>query len=285
LLTFENTRIFNSNFSSSLVYFYNQRELYEYFSPPDANFSRFGNLREFNIREQRYGAKLLFGTQLDKNGSLFSELRHEYQRVYKINDANIPDYKSFTTIKFGILIDNQEQSGFPRSGRVIDLSLESSIFSDSKVDGFSKATFYYHNNLTIGSLTLRPSLMFGVADGTLPFLEFFNIGGEGSFFGLREEEERGRQIIKGSMNYYYKLPFDLFFDTYIYGRYDVGAIWLLPEEIRISNLRHGFGSGLAFDTPLGPARFSAGKSWYFTENPNSVIWGPTEFYFVIGINL
>ncbi len=285
ILSFDNTRIFNSSISSSLSLYYTSREMYEYFPRQGVSSDRFGNLRAFNFEEERYGVKALLGTQLDKNGRLYTELRHEYQRLLRNSDSIKSSFTNFSTLKVGLIVDNQDRAYFPKNGQYIDLSLESNVFSDESSVGFSKASFYYHNNFNFGSLTLRPSLMFGVADATLPFLEFFNLGGEGSFFGLREEEERGRQLFKGSMSYFYELPFSLFFDTYIYGRYDIGAIWLLPDEIKISNLRNGFGLGLAFDTPLGPARFSSGKSWYYKQNPNSIVWGPTEYYFVIGINL
>ncbi len=283
-LSFDNTRIFGSKFSSSLNLYYNEKELYEYFNKQNNNHI-YGKDRAYNYDEQRYGLKFLLGTQLDKSGRLFSELRHEYQRYYRLQDTIIPDYKSYTTLKFGFIIDNQETTNFPQSGQFIDLSLESSVFSDNRVDKFSIAKFYYHNNIKIGDVIFRPSLMFGIADITLPFMEFFSLGGEDSFFGLREEEERGRQIFKGSINYYYKIPIEILFDTYFYGRYDIGAIWLQPREIKLSNLKNGFGMGLAFDTPLGPARFSVGKSWYYTKSSRVVEWGPMEFYIVVGINL
>jgi NTE family protein len=235
--------------------------------------------------EERAGAKFLLGTQLEKSGRLYVEFRHEFQRYNRRTDSVKSGFNRLTTAKFGTIFDSQNKSDFATSGRLIDISLESSIMQDENNVGFSKATFYFQSNINFGDFTLSPSLMFGVADISLPFLEFFSLGGESNFYGLREDEERGRQIIKGSLNYQYLLPFKIFFDTYLYGRYDIGAVWLVPDEIRIAGLRHGIGSGLAFDTPLGPAKFSVGKSFYFIQNPNSVIWGPTELYFNIGINL
>ncbi|MFA5512787.1 MAG: patatin-like phospholipase family protein [Candidatus Kapaibacterium sp.] len=284
-LNFENTRLFKTELSSSFSIYYVNRDMYEY-SPVDMTRNqRFGYERSFNIRENRAGGKLLFGTQLEKNGRLFVELRHEFQRYYRFSDSIIPKFNRVTTAKAATVFDSQNRSDFPTKGRLIELSLESSILQDDNNVGFSKATFYYHDNINLGHLVLRPSLMFGIADISLPFLEFFNLGGEGTFFGFREDEERGRQIFKGSVNYTYRLPINFYFDTYLYGRYDLGAIWLQPDAIKLSSLRHGFGTGLAFDTPLGSARASVGKSFYFVQNPNSVIFGPTEFYFVIGINL
>jgi NTE family protein len=59
----------------------------------------------------------------------------------------------------------------------------------------------------------------------------------------------------------------------------------VPEEMKLDNFRHGVGLDLSFDTPIGPASFSLGKSFYFRENPNGVVKGPTLFYFSIGKKL
>lgn len=284
-MTFDNSRIFKSDLSSSLSVYYTNRDMYEYIPDPERIGNRYGNTRSFNINEERAGLRGLIGTQLEKKGRLFVEVRHEFQRYSRKNDSLIPKFNRITTAKIASIFDTRDKSVFHKKGQFIEIALESSILQDKLNPGFSKATFIYENAVSIGELTIMPSLTFGVADITLPFQEFFVLGGEGSFFGLREEEERGRQLFKGSLNYQYKLPVDFFFDSYLYGRYDIGAIWQQPNQIRIADLRHGIGTGLAFDTPLGPARFSVGKSLYFIKKPNSVVWGPTEFYFVIGINL
>ncbi|MBX3044646.1 MAG: patatin-like phospholipase family protein [Candidatus Kapabacteria bacterium] len=284
-LNLENTRIFKSKFSSGLNLYYVNRDMYEYTIDETRFGKRFGNTREFNIFSERAGVKSLFGTQLEKNGRLFLELRHEFQRYYIGQENTMQGFNRLTTAKFGTLFDSRNRPYFATNGRLIEISLESSIIQDGDNPGFSKAKFQYLSHFNIGNLTITPSLLFGMADITTPFLEFFTLGSEWSFFGMREEEHRGRQIFSGSMSYLYKLPFDFYFDTYLYGRYDIGAVWLNPDDIKLAGLMHGAGSGLAFDTPLGPARFSLGKSFYFTQNPNDIKFGPTEFYFVIGINL
>jgi len=49
-------------------------------------------------------------------------------------------------------------------------------------------------------------------------------------------------------------------------------------------LRHGVGTTISFDTPIGPADFSVGKSFLFKKNlpGNPISLGETEFYFSIG---
>ena len=103
------------------------------------------------------------------------------------------------------------------------------------------------------------------------------------FFGLRKDGLRGRQIFLTSLEYRYKLPFEIFFDTYFSVRYDLGSIWGEQEEIRFRDLKHGIGTSLSFDTPIGPARFSVGKSFLFEKSAgNPIVWGDTVFYFSIG---
>jgi len=82
------------------------------------------------------------------------------------------------------------------------------------------------------------------------------------------------------------LPFKLFFDTYLRGRYDLGSIWSQKEEIRLKDLRHGLGIILSLDTPIGPADFSIGKSFLIKNKlkDNIISWGPLYFYFSIGYN-
>jgi NTE family protein len=124
----------------------------------------------------------------------------------------------------------------------------------------------------------------GVADNTLPLSQQFSLGGQNSFFGLRDYEYRGRQIFAVSLEHSYKLPFKVFFDAYTKLRYDLGSIWVQQEQIRFEDLKHGVGATLSFKTPIGPADFSVGKSFYFKNklSNNSIIWGPTFFYFTIG---
>jgi NTE family protein len=131
---------------------------------------------------------------------------------------------------------------------------------------------------------LNLKLKFGYADETLPLSQMFSFGGQSSFYGYRDYEFRGRQIFTTSLTYRAKLPIDFWFDTYVKARYDLGSIWAQQESIRFKDLRHGVGVSLAFDTPVGPAEFSVGKSFLLKKAlPDNIIsWGETLFYFTIG---
>jgi hypothetical protein len=60
----------------------------------------------------------------------------------------------------------------------------------------------------------------------------------------------------------------------------------VPEEIKFNGLRHGVGTELVLDTPIGPASLGLGKSFYLSRNlpKNPVQQGPLLFYFALGYN-
>jgi NTE family protein len=110
------------------------------------------------------------------------------------------------------------------------------------------------------------------------------LGGQYSFFGAHEHEYRGRQVFLASLMYQYKFPFKIFFDTYFWFRYDLGSTWIVQEEIRYKDLKHGIGGTLGFDTPIGPMDFSVGRSFIISKGlkEGSFVWGDVLFYFSIG---
>jgi len=150
--------------------------------------------------------------------------------------------------------------------------------------GYSNLGFEYKNYFSLSSQSvICPKISFGFADITLPLSEQYSLGGQESFYGMNYSEYRGRQIFLTSLMYRYKLPFTIFFDTYIKARYDLGSIWAEQEQIRFKDLRHGIGGAISFDTPIGPAEFAVGRSFLFKKDqPGVVSWGDVLFYFSIG---
>jgi NTE family protein len=151
--------------------------------------------------------------------------------------------------------------------------------------GFTSIGFDYKNYFTINDVhTFAPRVMMGFGDKTLPLSQQYSLGGQNSFFGMRDNEFRGRQIFLSSLEYTVQMPIDIFFDTYFRFRYDLGSIWEEQEQIRFKDLRHGIGASISFDTPIGPADFSVGRSFLFIKDlpDNPVSWGNVLFYFSIG---
>jgi NTE family protein len=102
-----------------------------------------------------------------------------------------------------------------------------------------------------------------------------------------EDEMRGRQVLLASIEYRYKFPVRIFFDTYLSLRYDLGRIWENTEDIRFKDLKHGIGFSVLFDTPVGKTSLSAGRMFIINKGftSESLYWGPMTFYFSMGYNL
>lgn len=266
--------------------FEEKRQFYLYVNDTTLTRSKFARIRNGEFVIERIGLKGTIAKQIEKNGTLLAELRYEQQRSFDIADEyRAPGYSTLVTMKFGARFDTEDRADFPRSGNVINLFLESSLPIWENAVKFSKAIFSYQNSITEGAHTFRPRIFFGFADLTTPKAELFGLGGQDMFYGMREDEERGSQLALASLEYRLKLPIKIFFDSYFSARYDLGSTWATPTEIRVSQLRHGIGMGISLDTPLGPASFSAGKSFYFLKNPNGAALGPLLVYFSIGLKM
>ncbi|MBM4168680.1 MAG: hypothetical protein FJ215_05935 [Ignavibacteria bacterium] len=279
-------RIFNSYLTFTLRGYYSIHDVNVFENEPIGKPNRWNRVRIGEFREEREGVLAVFGTQLERLGSVTIQGRYENQNVWSIFGTPIPDqHFRFFTLKFGTTIDTQDRYPFPRDGILMNFSYEYPLFRRKSGIGYTKLSFNYESfQSPLQRHTIRPRLFFGFADETLPITEQFSLGGQDLFLGLREDDSRGRQVLVGSLEYRYFLPFKIFFDSYVKLRYDIGAIWGTPEEIRLKDLRHGIGGGLSLDTPIGPVEMSVGQSFYLQkellEHPLS--FGPVVVYFSIG---
>jgi NTE family protein len=230
---------------------------------------------------------MAFGTQLERLGLFTVEGRHENQRIWNIFGQPLDTTRTYTvsSLKLGTRIDSRDQFPYPRDGVVMDFSYESGVVSEREQVGFTKMLFSYEWYSTpFANQTIRPKILFGFGDETVPLTEQFRLGGHDSFFGYREDNARGRQLFLLSLQYRYQLPVNLLFDTYVMVRYDLGHIWEKAEQIRIKDLRHGIGVTLALDTPIGPAEFSVARAFFIRKDifDNPLSYGPYATYFKVG---
>jgi NTE family protein len=287
------TRIFNTYFTFNLKGYSLIRDVNVYDDVISSDPYLFEREITGEYREVREGGLASFGTQLERLGSVTIEGRLERHRVYNIyNQAFNINNQPFTnqeynisSIRFGTNVDTQDKVPYPTDGIVINFSYESALIKLVNAAGFTKMFFSYEKYQTIiKNHTLHPRVIIGVADETLPISEEFSLGGQQNFFGFREDNARGKQLLATSLEYQYKLPFSIFFDTYFKARYDLGAVWAKTEEIRLEDLKHGIGITLGLDTPIGPADFSLGRSFYLRTDllHRPVSFGPFVLYFSIG---
>lgn len=276
---FEIPRIYGSLWTTTLRGYSSFRNVWTYNSSEKP--SRLIRSGEFS--EDRFGARLTAGRALERNGIVLAELRYEMQSYRDLSSTVRPAYQPLATIRGVARWDDRDNVSFPTKGRTIDLSAETSVLSLSNDLSFTKLTASISSVFQWSWFTITPSVLLGAADKTLPQAELFSLGGQDLFFGMREDQRRGRQIIVGNADLRAKLPFRIFYDTYISLRYDFGAVWEMPEYIRIDDLNHGAGITIGVDTPIGPVRVSSGRAFTFTSQPSRLLMGPTLVYFAVGV--
>jgi predicted acylesterase/phospholipase RssA len=279
-----NPKVLNLPINFNFTAYYNNT-LYRTYSNENLVKNRYTRSQNGEYMVENYGFNVATGTNFDKSGKLNFGFQLEQQRAYNM-EMEPNEFKNVSTFFIRTLIDSKNKSNFATQGTLIDLNFESNLLSLENDVNFSKLEFVLDAYVSpISDFTINPFIMFGLGDKTTPLAEFWGLGGQDMFYGMREYERIGRQIFISSLEFRYKLPFEIFFDTYASFRYDVGGVWSVPEQIKFSNLRQGIGGSLSFDTPVGPAKFSLGNSFYFLNNPDRVIFGPLLGYFAIGINL
>ncbi|MBC8124764.1 MAG: BamA/TamA family outer membrane protein [Candidatus Kapabacteria bacterium] len=278
-------RIAGTLWTTSLRGYTSFRKVWGYTNAPDRPVNEPLPQRVSEFSEDRYGARLSAGRHLERNGVLLIEFRYEEQRYRDLKSSVSPIYQPLATLRAVARWDDRDHIDYATRGRTIDLSVESSILSLSNSLSFTKFAATANTVIDANGITLIPSVHVGVADRTLPLAELFSLGGQDQLFGWREDQQRGRQVVLANVDARIKLPMRIFFDTYVSLRYDLGAIWENPENVRIGDMNHGIGLTVGLDTPVGPARFSVGQSFYFLDNPAAVAWGPLLAYFAIGARL
>jgi len=280
-------RVFDSYLTYKVRAFHEFNDINVYKDDQLINENNFSRKKTGEYRQLFYGGSFGIGAQVGRFGNIFVEARYQRDEIKSNFDYTGPIYKTdISSLRFSLSIDSQNDYPFPTEGFFVKGVYETAQTALGGDIGYTKFSFDYRNYFSLNSKTNTwgVRVMVGSADKTLPLTEEFSLGGQNSFFGLRDYEYRGRQIFLASLEHRYLLPVKLFFDTYVRMRYDLGSIWEEREQIRFKDLRHGIGASLSIKTPIGPADFSVGKSFYFknTLQNNAIVWGPTFFYFTIG---
>jgi NTE family protein len=285
-LEHRSNRIFDSYFTYKLNAFYNFEDKFAYRDKPQTSKSRFSREKSGEYRQIFLGASFGVGTQVERFGNLIFEGKYQINRAKSILGSPIlPQKNTLVSLKVNATIDTQDKYPYPENGIFFNGFYETAQTFLGGDIGFTNVGFDYRNFLRLSSVSvLSTRINMGFADKTLPLTQQYSLGGLDSFFGMREDEYRGRQIFLTSLIYRYKLPFSIFFDTYVQARYDLGNVWEIQEQIKFKNLKHGIGFGISLDTPIGPADFALGRSFLFTKDlpKNPISWGDVQFYFSIG---
>ncbi|HMK39897.1 MAG TPA: BamA/TamA family outer membrane protein, partial [Bacteroidota bacterium] len=286
VLEYKARRLFNSYLTLGVGGFIRSVDHYIYTDGAQTETNHWTRDVTGEYQDYRYGVNLTFGTQLERLGNATLGFILENVDVRSLNNAAaLEDKYRLALIRLGTIVDTKDRSPFPLSGVGLDIAYEFAVDGLGSDISYNSLSVMYETFTTWGGRhTLHPRFRMGFADKTMPFAQEFKLGGLDSFFGTREDDRTGRELLLMNLEYRYFLPFRVLFDTYLSARYDLGTISEVPEEIKFGTFRHGLGVQLAFDTPVGQAAVGAGKSFYFNRDlPGAPVQqGPVLWYFAIG---
>jgi NTE family protein len=286
ILELKNQRILETYLTYNLSGYYKFSDINVYRDVPSSTDKTFSREKIGEYRQIFYGASLSLGTQIEKFGNLIFKGTYQFDELKNIEGGAIQPYKTkIVSLGVNTTVDNLDRYPYPLNGLLLYGLYETAqtfLGGDQSYIRLGLDSKYF---IQLGNRsTVVPRLKIGFGDETMPLSEQFLLGGMDSFFGMRENEFRGRQIFLTSLMYRIKLPFEIFFDTYLKFRYDLGSTWEIKSQIRFKDLRHGIGGVMSFDTPIGPADFAIGRSFLLRKDlpENPIIWGDVLFYFSIG---
>jgi NTE family protein len=278
-----NSRFFSTQLTASANAYWDSKKVFNYSEVISKSANTFDRVQNDETKFERYGTILSVGSQIEKSGKLDFATRFEYQRAIT-PEIPFPAFDFLSTFKVNFLFDTENQIYYPTDGMTINAYLETNLVPTAEIS-FSKIYFKVQRTQTFSERnTFNYGLLIGAADKTLPSPEMFFLGGEDDFYGMREDEEVGRQIFNTFLSYRYKLPVKSIFAFYFSIHLNVGRTWLIPETIKLSSLREGVGAKVSIDTPFGPLNLGIGESFFFTDR-NQVMWGQPVQYFSLGVRL
>jgi NTE family protein len=285
IIAYKDPRVLGSSFTFGVEAFYRKVDTYVYEDGAVRDAGRWTRVQVGEYRDLRYGGSLSFGAQLERLGKTTAEfILQDIETKSLENAKSLEDRFPLTMIRLSSIVDSKDRDQFPTRGVGLTLSYESAFAALGSEISYNALRLMYETYSTWGGRhTFHPRLTMGFADKTMPLPQQFRLGGRESFMGVREDDERGRQVLLLNMEYRYLLPVRLIVDSYIRVRYDLGTISAVPDEIKFSTFHHGLGAELALDTPVGQAALGCGKSFYFSSDPSRRIQqGPFVVYAVIG---
>ncbi len=235
-------------------------------------------------REERRGVRFQLGRQVRRIGRLVMELRNENIIDQSKNSAftNAQNIE-LRTFALRALTDRRDQIDFPTKGIYNHWAWETgNRFVLETKESYTKALINlegYYSFKRVHTWHLR--MFVGIGDNSMPFSENFRLGGLDNFYGLRDNQYYGRQLVTMNVEYRYRLPWHfsadnfIFKNTYFSLRYDFGGIWKKPALVFTSDdFFSGIGVNLGIETLFGPLHFAYGQTTR----------GQSMLYFSLGFN-
>ncbi len=251
-LKFRDDRIFKTYMTYHLNIFFNNQKNYTYYAGHQIG----------EYQQQESGISFLLGQQIKRLGLFSVVATLNTIDLQRVTGTGYPIGKTeFKTITLQSIVDSQDQIPFPRTGKFYQFfyKMSSARFMVSQASFIKLFTSYETYHTFYKRNTLHPRLFWGTSDLTTPFVEQFRLGGQSSFYGLRENEKIGRHVMGASFEYRYFFPFRLPINFYWSTRYDVGAVWKNKLDLENKKLDRGVGTAIEIETPGGPISLALGK--------------------------
>ncbi|MDF1544369.1 MAG: patatin-like phospholipase family protein [bacterium] len=205
-------------------------------------------------KERRTGGMLSIGQQIARLGTFTSALVAERVK-YHIPETASEQTVNLRYLDLRSLVESFDRIPFTVSGNRTELQLQLAgdfFGGDMQYTRFSALLEQY---LPLGKyLNLHPRLELGLSGSGLPPSERFFLGGSRSFFGFQTSQLEGDKLFHFSYAIRLAMPMGL----YLSARHDIGEVYAHTDQIKLRNLRHGFGLKLLLNTPMGPFSISHG---------------------------
>lgn len=204
--------------------------------------------------EDRWGASFALGQQIARLGTVSAGISMEEVQLEDLR-AETEELLGLRTLYFESRVETLDRAHFPTRGENHQAELR---FAGKLIGGdveFTRFRLSLESYYPLGEyVTYHPRLTLGLSRHGLPPSEKFYAGGMHSFNGFRTSELGGDKLFLLNQELRFKLPFWLYLSL----RFDVGDVYGSSEEIKLSDLRQGFGASVALDSPIGPIELGWG---------------------------
>ena len=244
---------------------------------------------------QRYGITTAFGTRFQKNGRLVADITVQNARSYledKISQPFATGNNNMASFGGQFTLDTRDSSFLPTEGRFVNIRYSSTSGIFNNVEPFWQFVGSHEDNFTIRpGTTIQLSALAGTSSSAVPLSEKFFLGGTGNaystrFIGLKDNDLMGNNIAVAGALLRYKSPFQIIFPTSFIVAYNIGNVWEHRSQMTTSRLVQGAGTGLVWETPIGPARFTVAKPFAFesedVKDSAQINFSDTVIYFSLG---
>jgi len=235
-----------------------------------------GQVRSGTYEDERYTMSAAIGQQVQRMGLLSFSVWAEDIRARTVTGL-FPVNSNLTLRGFALrtVIDSQDRRPFPTAGVRHEFRYESTPDIFGSVESWVRLYLSMESFATFGRHTLHPRVIFGTADATLPFVNWFRLGGMDTFYGYARDQVRGRQVFLLSGEYRFRIPWRPVAPVHLSARYDWGGSWNEADQMALSDMVSGFGLKLSLDSPIGPLE----AAWGLREGGYSRFYAGLGFHF------